>query len=160
MCGEGRQASRPAASLHTAPCLGWRLPALGTNHCAAPLCAGEPLPEELFTKLKAAKNYRSGSMMLRQVHFSKVDLELHARYKPGAGDASVFDVDQRIAKKCLVMQPFPEVSERVRMRGRAWPCSALLHGGHAWVRMFSMPAVWPHGGQAEERHPIWYYRVL
>lgn len=28
---------------------------------------GEPLPEELFSKLKAAKNFRSASVMLRQV---------------------------------------------------------------------------------------------
>jgi oligopeptidase A len=28
---------------------------------------GEPLPEEYFARLKAAKTYRSGSMMLRQV---------------------------------------------------------------------------------------------
>lgn len=68
---------------------------------------GAPLPEELFARLKAAKTYRSGTMMLRQVHFSGLDLELHARYVPGRGE-SVFDVDQRMAGQCLVMPPFPE----------------------------------------------------
>lgn len=39
-----------------------------------------------------------------------MDLELHARYTPGAsgGEASVFAVDQRIAAKTQVMEPFPE----------------------------------------------------
>lgn len=68
---------------------------------------GEPLPEELYEKLKAAKNYRAGSMMLRQLHFSSIDLELHARYQPGKGE-SVFERDQKVAARTLVMPPFPE----------------------------------------------------
>ncbi|GIL75386.1 hypothetical protein Vretimale_7960 [Volvox reticuliferus] len=68
---------------------------------------GEPLPEELYSRLKAAKNYRSGTMMLRQLHFSSVDLELHARFKPGQGK-SVYDVDQEVAARTLVMKPLPE----------------------------------------------------
>ncbi|GIL51270.1 hypothetical protein Vafri_7134 [Volvox africanus] len=68
---------------------------------------GEPLPEELYGRLKAAKNYRSGTMMLRQLHFSSVDLELHARFKPGQGK-SVYDVDQEVAARTLVMKPLPE----------------------------------------------------
>ncbi len=53
--------------------------------CPSP--PGEPLPEELYSRIKAAKNYRSGTMMLRQLHFSCVDLELHARFKPGGCQA-------------------------------------------------------------------------
>ena len=40
---------------------------------------GEPLPQELFKRLKAAKTFRAASMMLRQVHFGCIDLELHSR---------------------------------------------------------------------------------
>ncbi|KAG2500627.1 hypothetical protein HYH03_001394 [Edaphochlamys debaryana] len=69
--------------------------------------SGEPLPEELYARLKAAKNYRSGTMMLRQLHFSCIDLELHARYRPGQGK-TVFDIDQEVAQRTLVMAPLPE----------------------------------------------------
>eukprot|EP00878_Enallax_costatus_P002366 GHUV01002542.1.p1 GENE.GHUV01002542.1~~GHUV01002542.1.p1 ORF type:complete len:832 (+),score=220.74 GHUV01002542.1:594-3089(+) len=68
---------------------------------------GEPLPEDMFKRLKEAKTFRSGTMMLRQVHFSTIDLELHSRFTPGSGE-SVFDRDAQVAKKTQVMQPFPE----------------------------------------------------
>lgn len=68
---------------------------------------GEPLPEDMFARLKAAKTFRSGTMMLRQVHFSSIDLELHSRFTPGAGE-SVFDRDAAVAQKTQVMPSFPQ----------------------------------------------------
>lgn len=68
---------------------------------------GEPLPEHYYQKLLAARNYMSGSMMLRQLHFSAVDLELHYRYRPG-GDETVADVRHRIAQTTTVLPPLPE----------------------------------------------------
>ena len=35
---------------------------------------GQGLPDELFAKLVAARNYRAGSDMLRQIYFSCVDI--------------------------------------------------------------------------------------
>ena len=68
---------------------------------------GEPLPEHYYQKLVAAKNYMSGSGMLRQLHFSLVDLELHHRYQPG-GNESIKEVRNRIAKNTTVLPPLPE----------------------------------------------------
>jgi oligopeptidase A len=68
---------------------------------------GESLPEHYYQKLLAARNYMSGSAMLRQVHFSLVDLELHNRYQPG-GSESVRDLRNRIAQTTTVLQPLPE----------------------------------------------------
>ena len=68
---------------------------------------GEPLPEEYYQKLLAARTYRSGSMMLRQLHFSFLDLELHAHYDPD-GNETAFDVRDRAAETTTVMRPLPE----------------------------------------------------
>lgn len=68
---------------------------------------GEALPEDLYRRMLAAKNYRSGSMTLRQVHFAKTDLELHSRYTPG-GEETIFDRERKVAKNTTVMAPLPE----------------------------------------------------
>lgn len=68
---------------------------------------GEPLPEHYYQKLLAARNYMSGSGMLRQLHFSFVDIELHHRYQPG-GKETAADVRNRLAKTTTVLPPLPE----------------------------------------------------
>jgi oligopeptidase A len=68
---------------------------------------GEALPEHYYQKLLAAKNYMSGSGMLRQLHFSLLDIELHHRYQPG-GQETPKQVRDRIAKTTTVMPPLPE----------------------------------------------------
>lgn len=68
---------------------------------------GESLPEHYYQKLLAARTYMSGSVMLRQLHFGCVDLELHHRYQPG-GNETVIDVRNRIAENTTVLKPLPE----------------------------------------------------
>lgn len=68
---------------------------------------GEPLPEHYYQKLVAARNYMSGSGMLRQLHFSLLDIELHHRYNPD-GSENPEDVRNRIAKNTTVLPPLPE----------------------------------------------------
>jgi oligopeptidase A len=70
---------------------------------------GEALPEHYYQKLLAARNYMSGTAMLRQLHFSSVDLELHHRYR-SSGDETPADVRHRIAKTTTVLAPLPEDS--------------------------------------------------
>lgn len=68
---------------------------------------GEPLPEHYYQKLLAARNYMSGSAILRQIHFSSVDIELHSRYRPG-GKETAADVRHRVAQTTTVLPPLPE----------------------------------------------------
>jgi oligopeptidase A len=68
---------------------------------------GAPLPDELFEKLRAARTFRAGSDMLRQIYFACMDLELHHRWTPGGGE-SPFDVQHRIAARTTVLPPLPE----------------------------------------------------
>ncbi|GAB4151691.1 MAG: M3 family metallopeptidase [Cyanobacteria bacterium J069] len=68
---------------------------------------GEPLPEAFYQRLLAARNFMSGSAMLRQLHFSLLDIELHHRYVPG-GSETPKDVRDRLAKTTTVLPPLPE----------------------------------------------------
>ncbi|MGB7056417.1 MAG: M3 family metallopeptidase, partial [Geitlerinemataceae cyanobacterium] len=68
---------------------------------------GETLPDSYYQKLLGSRTYMSGSGILRQLHFSWVDLELHAHYQPG-GTETVRDVRDRLAKTTTILQPIPE----------------------------------------------------
>lgn len=68
---------------------------------------GETLPEHYYQKLLGSRTYMSGSGILRQLHFSWVDLELHAHYQPG-GTETVRDVRDRIAQTTTILPPLPE----------------------------------------------------
>jgi len=44
---------------------------------------GQPLPEDLIEKLRAARTFHSGLQMLRQIEFSLFDFRLHLEYHSG-----------------------------------------------------------------------------
>ncbi|CAK4079540.1 unnamed protein product [Aphanomyces euteiches] len=67
---------------------------------------GEPLPESLYEKIKAARAYMVASGMLRQLNFGALDMYLHHRYDPST--ESILDVQSRIADQFSILKPLPE----------------------------------------------------
>lgn len=59
---------------------------------------GEPLPEELFQKLKASKNFLSGLAMLRQLFFGAMDMRLHSEHFDPFGKQTPFEVGEHVEK--------------------------------------------------------------
>lgn len=68
---------------------------------------GQPLPDELFEKIKAAKNYRAGSMMLRQLLFGMTDIDLHTEFDP-QGTESPHELNRRLSRQTSVLPILPE----------------------------------------------------
>jgi len=67
---------------------------------------GEPLPEEDYQKLLRLRYFQAGSMMLRQLYFARLDLELHS--SSSSSGEPPFSVQKRIAKDYTVLAPLPE----------------------------------------------------
>jgi oligopeptidase A len=66
---------------------------------------GAPIPDDLFDRIVAAKNFRSATALLRQVFFAATDMDLYARYE-GGGDAN--DIKNRNAAKYSPTPLMPE----------------------------------------------------
>jgi oligopeptidase A len=65
---------------------------------------GEPLPEALFSRLLAARNFQSGLKMLRQLEFALFDFRLHLEYDPARG-GRVYDILQQVRDEVAVIRP-------------------------------------------------------
>ncbi|OIO69766.1 MAG: oligopeptidase A [Zetaproteobacteria bacterium CG1_02_53_45] len=65
---------------------------------------GEALPDALFDKMLAAKNFQSAMIMLRQIEFALFDVLLHSEYDP-AGDESVQQLLDRVRSEVAVISP-------------------------------------------------------
>jgi len=65
---------------------------------------GEPLPDELFDKMQAARNFQSAMQMVRQLEYSLFDFKLHAEYVPEQG-ARVQETLDAVRKQVAVMTP-------------------------------------------------------
>jgi len=63
--------------------------------------SGEPIREELFAKMTAAKNFRSATATMRQVSLAKLDLLLHIRTGDFVGAPNLETAVRAAIKDCL-----------------------------------------------------------
>ena len=68
---------------------------------------GDPLPDDLFKKIAAARTFQAGSLMMRQLSFGKIDMLLHSTYDPEA-EETAFEVERRVIEEMAVLPPLPE----------------------------------------------------
>jgi oligopeptidase A len=65
---------------------------------------GEPLPDELFNKMLAAKNFQAGMVMVRQLEFSLFDFRIHKDYDPEKG-ARIYEILAQVRDQVAVIKP-------------------------------------------------------
>jgi oligopeptidase A len=68
---------------------------------------GEPIPEELFGKMQAARTFMAAHFQMRQLSFGTVDLDLHVAYDPSSGEDPVRRAQQVMGQ----FQHRPEFAE-------------------------------------------------
>jgi len=69
---------------------------------------GEPLPDDLFDKLAAARTYAAGSGLVRQLEFGMTDMRLHHGYDPETDDRTPFDVHREVTEITSAFPPFED----------------------------------------------------
>jgi len=65
---------------------------------------GEPLPQELFERMIAARNFQSAMQMVRQLEFALFDFRLHLEYDPARG-ARIYEILDEVRQQVAVVRP-------------------------------------------------------
>ncbi len=65
---------------------------------------GEPLPDELFERMTAAKNFQSAMQMVRQLEFALFDFRIHREYQPSSG-ARIYKILDEVRQQVAVLHP-------------------------------------------------------
>jgi oligopeptidase A len=75
---------------------------------------GAPIPEDLFQRMRAARNFRSASVTMRQVAFAKLDLLLHRRAAEFAAASDLEAASRAAIADCLIPTnpPAPTILRR------------------------------------------------
>ena len=65
---------------------------------------GEPLPDELYQRMLAAKHFQAGIFLARQLEFALFDFRLHHDYDPASG-GRVLDILHTVRQQVAVITP-------------------------------------------------------
>jgi oligopeptidase A len=65
---------------------------------------GAPIPEELYQRMKAAKNFQSAMQMVRQLEFALFDFRIHQEYDPSCG-GRIYEILNEVRDQVAVVKP-------------------------------------------------------
>ncbi|MDJ0741476.1 MAG: oligopeptidase A [Gammaproteobacteria bacterium] len=65
---------------------------------------GERIPDDLYRRMLAAKNFQSGMMMVRQLEFSLFDFRIHREYDPAQG-GRIYPILDEVRTEVAVIKP-------------------------------------------------------
>ena len=65
---------------------------------------GAPLPEDLYQRMIAAKNFQSAMQMVRQLEFALFDFRLHMEYDPARG-GRIYAILDQVRDQVAVLRP-------------------------------------------------------
>lgn len=65
---------------------------------------GEPLPQQLYERMQAARNFQSAMQMVRQLEFSMFDFRIHRDFDPAKG-GRVYEILDEVRQQVAVMKP-------------------------------------------------------
>jgi oligopeptidase A len=65
---------------------------------------GEPIPDDLYQRMRNAKNFQSAMMMVRQLEFSLFDFRIHLDYDPAKG-GRIYEILDQVRRQVAVVQP-------------------------------------------------------
>ncbi|MCU7917850.1 MAG: oligopeptidase A [Candidatus Thiodiazotropha sp. (ex Epidulcina cf. delphinae)] len=66
--------------------------------------SGEPIPDELYQRMLAAKNFQSAMQMVRQLEFSLFDFRIHGEFDPARG-GRIYDILEEVRRQVSVLEP-------------------------------------------------------
>jgi oligopeptidase A len=67
--------------------------------------SGAKIPDDLYAKMIAAKNFQSGMQFVRQLEFSLFDMRLHSGYDPESGKSVQQVLDEVRSEVAVIMPP-------------------------------------------------------
>jgi oligopeptidase A len=67
--------------------------------------SGEPMPQDLYTKLIRARNFQAGMQMVRQLEFGLFDMRLHSDYDPDGDKIIQALLDETRREVAVVIPP-------------------------------------------------------
>lgn len=100
---------------------------------------GEKIPDELYQRMKAAKNFQSAMQTVRQLEFALFDFRLHLEYAPAKG-GRIYEILNEVRDQVAVVRP-PEYNRFPNSFGH------IFAGGYAagyysykWAEVLSADA--------------------